>query len=81
MAARVPDMFCSFYIAKNHKIAINLTTTKGREKMSKDLESLKFLKFFGVGLPNFKNNQILLRKISRLFLATIKRDILIIIFI
>jgi hypothetical protein len=37
-----PDMFCNFYLVKNHKIANNLTTTKAREKISAALESFKF---------------------------------------
>jgi hypothetical protein len=40
-----PDMFCNFYLVKNHKIGINATTTKAREKISTDLESVE-LKFF-----------------------------------
>jgi hypothetical protein len=53
-------MFCNFYLVKNHKIAKNSTTTKAREKISTDLESLEFENFFDVGLTKFKNNQILL---------------------
>jgi len=30
VAAWVPDMFCNFYLGKNHKIANNSTTTKTR---------------------------------------------------
>ena len=45
---------------KNHKF--NLTTTKAQEKISKNLESLGFWKFFDVGSANFENNQILLNK-------------------
>jgi hypothetical protein len=32
VAAWFPDMFCNFYLVKNHKIAKNSTTTKAREK-------------------------------------------------
>jgi hypothetical protein len=32
LAALFPDMFCKFYLVKNHKIAKNSTTTKAREK-------------------------------------------------
>jgi hypothetical protein len=32
VAAKVADMFCYFYLLKNHKIANNLTTTTAREK-------------------------------------------------
>jgi hypothetical protein len=41
VVAWVPDMFCKFYLGKNHKIAKKKpTTTKAREKISADLESL-----------------------------------------
>jgi hypothetical protein len=36
VAAWVSDIFCNFHLAKNHKIADNLTTTKAREK-NKDI--------------------------------------------
>jgi hypothetical protein len=42
VAALFLDMFWSFNLVKNHKIAKNLTTTKAREKISMDLESLEF---------------------------------------
>jgi hypothetical protein len=45
MAARVPDMFRSFYLVKNHKIADNPTTTEARQKLSPYLESLEFQNF------------------------------------
>jgi len=41
-AAWFPDMFCNFYLVKNHKIIKSSTTTKAREQISADLESLKF---------------------------------------
>jgi hypothetical protein len=44
VAAWFPDMFRNFYLLKNPKIANNLTTTKAREKISIDLESLEFKK-------------------------------------
>jgi hypothetical protein len=37
VAARFPDMFCNFYLVKNHKIAKNSTTNKVREKIITDL--------------------------------------------
>jgi hypothetical protein len=40
VAALLTDMFCNFYLVKNHKITNNLVTTKAREKLSKYLESL-----------------------------------------
>jgi hypothetical protein len=46
VAAWVPDMFCSFYLVKNHKISKNSSTTKAREKISTDLGSLEILGFF-----------------------------------
>jgi hypothetical protein len=57
---------------KNHKIAKNSTNTKAREKISTDLDSLEFYKNFDVCLTKFKNNQILLNKISHIFLLTTK---------
>jgi hypothetical protein len=42
VAAWVPDMLCNFYIVKIHILTKNSTTTKAREKISKDLKSLKF---------------------------------------
>jgi hypothetical protein len=72
VAAWVPDMFCIFNVVKNHKTANNLTNTEAREKISADLESLKFHNFLNVGFTTFKNNQILLNKISHQFLGTTK---------
>jgi hypothetical protein len=60
VAAWFPDMFCNFYLVKNHKVPKNLTATKAREKISSYLESLEFSKKFDVCLTRFKNNQILL---------------------
>ncbi len=50
VAAWVPDMFCSFYLAKHHKIANNSTTTEAKEKISKYWESLELQKYFDVWL-------------------------------
>jgi hypothetical protein len=44
VAAWFPDVFCSFYFVKNHKNANNSTTTKAREKISTDLDTLEFKK-------------------------------------
>jgi hypothetical protein len=44
VTAWFPDMLCNFYLVKNHKFAKNSLTTKGAEKLSKDLESLEFFK-------------------------------------
>ncbi len=74
VAALVPDMFCNFYLVKNHKTAINLqvATTQAKEKIRTHLESSEFKTFFDVCLTKFENYQILLCKISHIFLATIK---------
>jgi hypothetical protein len=42
VAAWFPDSFCYFYLVKNHQIAKNSTTTKAREKIITDFESLEF---------------------------------------
>jgi hypothetical protein len=42
VAAWFHDMFCNFYLVKNHKIAKNSATIKAGEKRSTDLESLEF---------------------------------------
>jgi hypothetical protein len=55
---------------KNDKIADNPATTEARDKIPRDLEFLEFLKFFHVCLTKFKNNPILLNKISHKFLVT-----------
>ncbi len=34
-------MFCNFYLAKNHKIANNSTSTEAEKKISADLKSIK----------------------------------------
>jgi hypothetical protein len=41
-AAWFADMFCNFYLEKNHKIAKNSTTNKAGEKISTYLDSLEF---------------------------------------
>ncbi len=42
VTALVPDMFCNFYLMKNHKIANNSATTEAREKMNSYLKSSDF---------------------------------------
>ncbi len=42
VAAWFPDMFYSFYLVKDHKIAKNSRTPEAREKISTYLESLEF---------------------------------------
>ncbi len=72
MAAWVPVVSCDFYLEKNHNISDNSITSKCREKISTDLESVEFYKCFDVSLAKFENNQILLYKISHTFLVTTK---------
>jgi hypothetical protein len=45
VAAWFPDMFCNFYLVKNHKIDKNSTTTIAREKISTDSESIEYQNF------------------------------------
>ncbi len=59
-------------LLKNNKIADCWTTAEAKEKMIKYLESFKFEKKTDVHLTKFKNNQILLNKISHKFLVTTK---------
>ncbi len=68
VSAWFPDIFCNLYFVKNHKIANKLVTTKAREKISTDLESLNL----DVRLLKFIYNQILLNKIGHRFLLTTK---------
>ncbi len=60
----------NFYLVKSHIIVSNSATTEAREKISTDLKSLPFKKFFDVRLTKFENHQILLNKISHRFLVT-----------
>jgi hypothetical protein len=46
MEARVPDMFCNFYLVKNHKIGKNSKTNKAGKKVSADLEYFDFFEIF-----------------------------------
>jgi hypothetical protein len=68
----VLDMFCNLYLLKNHKIAYNSTTSKAREKLSTDSESLEFFLCMFESLAILRNNQILLNKISHRYLLTTK---------
>jgi hypothetical protein len=36
VAAMVLDMFCNFYLLKNHKVANNSTNNKDKEKIGTD---------------------------------------------
>jgi hypothetical protein len=73
VAACVSDMFCNFYLVKNHKIANNSATPEAREKISTFFGILSILrKFFDVCLTIFESYQILLNKITHIFLATTK---------
>jgi len=60
MAAWVTDMFWDFYLVKDHKIANNSTTTNLKE----------FYKSFDAYFDKFHKYQILLNKISRIFLVS-----------
>jgi hypothetical protein len=55
VAARVPDMFCNFYLVKSYKMSNNWANIEAREKMSTDLESLEFYKFYDACLTKFEN--------------------------
>jgi hypothetical protein len=46
VAAFFPEMFCKFYLVKDHKIANNSATTEAREKISNYLEFLEFFQKF-----------------------------------
>jgi hypothetical protein len=72
VAAWIPDMFGNFYSLKSHKIANNSATTKAREKISADLDSEQFEKFFDIGLTKFETYQILFNKNSHRFPMTTK---------
>ncbi len=61
-------MFCNFYLEKNHTIANNSAIFEAEEKISTDLESLEFY----ACLTKFENYQILLDKISHIFLLATK---------
>jgi len=52
VAEWIPDIFCSLYLLKDHKIANNPATAEAREKNT-DLESLQFKKTFDVSLTRF----------------------------
>jgi hypothetical protein len=52
VAAWFPD--CKFCLVKNHKIAKNSATTKAGAKISTDLESSEFKKFFDVCLTKLQ---------------------------
>ncbi len=41
VAALVPDLFCNFYLVKNHKIAKNSTTSDAREKIITDPQNFR----------------------------------------
>ncbi len=72
VAAWFTYMFFNFCLVKNHKITKNSTAAKAREKISTDLESFEFKKYFDVCLAKLKYNQILLNNISHIFLLTTK---------
>jgi hypothetical protein len=63
-------MLCNFSIVKNHKIAKNSTTALAIKKYAQIWNPQNFKKYFDACLTKFKNNQILLNKISHRFLTT-----------
>ncbi len=63
MAAWFPDIFFNFFV-KNHKIYNNSATTEVRDKISTSLESIEYKEKFDACLTKFRNNQILINKIS-----------------
>jgi hypothetical protein len=63
----VSNMFCNFYFMKNNKIAKNSTTTNGTEKNNHRFGIFRILEKADVCMNKFKNNQILLYKISCIF--------------
>jgi hypothetical protein len=42
VAPRVPDMFCNFYLGKNHKITNDSATSEVSEIISTNLKSIDF---------------------------------------
>jgi hypothetical protein len=66
----VPRYVLRLYFVKNHKIAKSSTTTKAREKISTDLESIEHYNFLCMFV--YLKNQILLYKISHSFILTTK---------
>jgi hypothetical protein len=59
VAALAPDLFCNFYLVKNHRNVKNSTTTKAIEKVQ-NWSPL----FFKVCFTKFKNNQILHKELA-----------------
>ncbi len=53
VAALVPDMFCNFYLLKNHKTVNNSATTEARAKICTYFEFLEFQNFFDVCLTKY----------------------------
>jgi hypothetical protein len=64
VAAWFSDMFCNFYLVKSPEI------TKSQQPIKLDKKHFRILAIFVVRLTKFKNNQILLNKISHRFLLT-----------
>ncbi len=69
VAAWAPYMFCNPYLVINHKNDHNWMTTKAREKTQ---NIFGILIFFCICLTKFKNNQILINKISHRYLSATK---------
>ncbi len=60
MAICVRDMFGSFYLVKNHKIATNSTATKAREKNKHRFGILRILENLLIGINFVMTNFFLL---------------------
>ncbi len=67
VAAWFPDMFCNFYFLKNIKVAKNSTIATAREKISTNLKSLEFQKFFTYIRLNLKTIKFYLIKLATEF--------------
>jgi hypothetical protein len=66
---RVPDTFCNFYLVKSYKI---VTNSLKPEKNKHRFGIPRILQIVNACLTKFENQQILLNKISHIFLLTTK---------
>ncbi len=60
VAAWVLDIFCNFYLVKNHKIANDSTTAQARGNVHRFRILRNLEKKIDAGLTKLKNNQILI---------------------
>ncbi len=70
VAAWFLNMFCNFYLVKNHKIVKNSTSTKAIKNYHRFRILQNFINFLMYCLTKFKSNKILLNKISHRFPLT-----------